>query len=51
LTVKEAQKFFSAIFDLNFKNEKDRNAFKKIMKVIDPESKKLVNKENILLFF
>ena len=51
LSVREAKKFFALVLDLDYKDRKDRTAFKKIMKVVDPDSEKFVYKENIVHFF
>ena len=51
LTMKQTRQFFSTVLDLNYKKEKHRKMFVKILKIVDPEENKCIFKERILLFF
>jgi hypothetical protein len=38
LTIDESKKFFALLMDLNYAKKDDRQAYKNIMKYVDPES-------------
>ena len=51
MTIRQARKSFATILDLDYKRKSHRHTFLRILKIIDPEHKKLVLKERIIDFF
>lgn len=51
LTVYEAKDFFAYILNLNYSKTEDRQNFKNIMKLADPEGAKILLKHRVLEFF
>jgi hypothetical protein len=51
LKLEQAKKFFALILDLNYKKERDRNTFRKIMKIVDLDNQNQVKLDNVLEFF
>ena len=51
LTLFEAKDFFAYILDLNYKQRDDRDKFKNIVHLADPEKAKVLLKHRVLEFF
>ena len=51
LSMKETRQFFAHVLDLDYKKAKHRRLIYKIFRIVDPEDRKEVQKDNILKFF
>lgn len=51
LTIYEAKAFFAHVLSLKFDKSEDRQNFKNIMKLADPEGAKILLKHRVLEFF
>ena len=51
LTLNETKKFFKVTMDLNFRKERDQRLFLNLMRLVDPENKRIVYKERLIGYF
>ena len=51
MDLSEAKQFFAFILDLDYHKKKDQQTFMRIMRIVDPENSRFVNKGDVLDFF
>ena len=49
--MKEAERFFEQVLDFDYKKKDDVLAFRKVMKILDPEKKLKIYREKLMSWF